>query len=322
MRPEGATRPAIVITADAIHPEAAALLAGYDLVYAGARASEKELAKLCAARQPVALLVRYGQVSAQVMAASVALKVIARHGVGLDNVDLDFARRHGIAVLPALGSNNQAVAELTIGLILACARSIPWLDQRMRAGHWDKEGYSGIELQGRILGLIGFGAIGRRVADLARSFGLRLLATDPYVPAHLMPFDVERVDLPALLRRSDIVSLHCPLNDETRGMIDAATLAEMKPGVILINAARNGLVDEAALVQALSAGALRAAALDCFDREPLPPEAAIRQAPNLVLTPHIAGTTDIAWRNMGVFAARHILAALAPSASAAAGNAA
>lgn len=322
MRPEAAARPVIVITTDALHPEAAALLAGYDLVYAGVRASEAELAGLCAARQPLALLVRYGQVSAKVMAASTALKVIARHGVGLDNIDLDFARRQGIAVLPALGSNNQAVAELTIGLILACARSIPRLDQRMHAGHWDKETYSGMELQGRILGLVGFGAIGRRVADLARSFGLRLQAADPYVPAHLMPFDVERVDLPALLRRSDIVSLHCPLNDETRGMINAAVLKDMKPGAILINAARNGLVDEAALIQALNTGALRAAALDCFEREPLPPDAAIRQVPNLVLTPHIAGTTDIAYRNMGVFAAQHILAALAPSAAAAAGNAA
>jgi D-3-phosphoglycerate dehydrogenase / 2-oxoglutarate reductase len=299
----------IVITAARLHADAAAMLADYRLIYADVHADEVELAKLCAREQPVALLVRYGRISENVIAAAApALRVIAKHGVGVDNIDKAAASARGIPLLAALGSNSQAVAEHTIALMLACARRVPWLDARMRAGHWDKEDYVGLELRGSTLGLIGLGEIGRRVARIASALGQNVLVHDPY--ANLAESGANASRLKDLLERSDVVSLHCPLTSETRSLLDSRRLALLKPGAIVINTARAELIDENALHDALRAGRL-SAGLDCFLDEPPRPDSPLLGAPNVVLTPHIGGTTMAAFRAMGVGAARHILDVLA-----------
>ena len=299
----------IVVTAAGIHPDAAALLAGFRVVHADVRAGEAALADLCRAEEPAALMVRYGNISEQVIAASGKLKVIAKHGVGTDNIDKAAAARRGIPVTAALGSNSQAVAEQTLGLMFACARRTAWLDARMRAGHWDKDDYAGIELAGATLGLIGAGAIGRRVAQVALALGMQVVVFDPYAKSGSLPDGVRMVELEDLLALSSVVSLHCPLTAETRHLLDARRLALLRDQAIVVNTARAGLFDEAALLAQLHAGRLHAG-IDCFQDEPLGPGSPWLTAPNTVLTPHIGGTTTTAFRQMGVMAAESILSHL------------
>jgi D-3-phosphoglycerate dehydrogenase / 2-oxoglutarate reductase len=301
--------PTIVVTAADIHADAVVLLADYRLVYADVRADEVQLAQLCAHEQPVALLVRYGRISERVIAAAPALRVIAKHGVGTDNIDKAAAAARGIPVLAALGSNSQAVAEHAVALMLGCARKLPWLDARMRGGHWDKDGYAGLELCGSTLGLIGVGSIGRRVAQVAAAFGQQVVVYDPYIKPHDLPAGATPVDLDSLLQRADVVSLHCPLTPDTRSLLDRRRLALLKPGAIVVNTARAELIDEDALLEALHANRI-SAGLDCFIDEPQRPDAPLLRAPNVLLTPHIGGTTGASFRAMGVGAARHIVDAL------------
>lgn len=254
-------------------------------------------------------MVRYGNISEPVIAASGRLKVIAKHGVGTDNIEKAAAARRGIPVTAALGSNSQAVAEQTLGLMFACARRIAWLDARMRAGHWDKDGYAGIELAGATLGLIGAGAIGRRVAQVALALGMQVVASDPYARPGSLPDGVRMVELDDLLPLSSVVSLHCPLTAETRHLLDARRLALLRDQAIVVNTARAGRFDEAALPAQLHAGRLHAG-IDCFQDEPLGPDSPWLTAPNTVLTPHIGGTTVTAFRQIGVMAAQSILSHL------------
>ncbi len=304
------TQDTIVVTAASIHPDAAALLSRYRVVYADVRAGEEALADLVRAEQPAAIMVRYGTISARVIGASARLRVIAKHGVGTDNIDKAAASALGIPVTAALGSNSQAVAELTLGLMFACARMIPWLDARMRAGHWDKDNYSGIELSGATLGLIGAGSIGRRVADVALALGMKVLVSDPHAAPGSLPAGVTMTDVDTLLAASRVVSLHCPLTPDTRHLLDARRLAMLGDRSIVINTARAGLIDEPALFEALQAGRLFAG-IDCFEDEPLGPGSPWLTAPNTVLAPHIGGTTTTAFRQMGVMAAESILEHLA-----------
>lgn len=296
----------VVVTAANIHPDAAALLAGQRVVYADVRAGEEALAELCRAEQPSAIMVRYGNISEQVISASSKLRVIAKHGVGTDNIDKAAAGRLGIPVTAALGSNSQAVAEHTLGLIFACARMTGWLDARMRAGHWDKDSYAGIELAGATLGLIGAGAIGKRVADVALALGMKVLVSDPYAAPGSLPAGVRMVDLEDVIAEANVVSLHCPLSSDTRNLLDAERLARLKDQAIVVNTARAGLFDEAALLAQLHAKRLHAG-IDCFQDEPLGPDSPWLTAPNTVLTPHIGGTTTTAFRQMGVMAAASIV---------------
>lgn len=300
----------ILITAPHVHPDAIALLADYRLVFTGAKVTEDELVRLCATEQPVAILARYGYFNERVLRASPRLKVVGRHGVGLDAIDMAAARRLGIPVHAAVGSNSQAVAEHALGLMFACARKLSWLDHRMRQAHWDKDGYQGMELAGATLGVVGCGSIGGRVARFALALGMKVLVCDPYLEAHQLPAGTTKVDFETLLGRSDVVSLHCPLNDETRGMFDAGKLALVRKGAIVINTARAGLFDEAAMQARLRAGEL-SLGLDCFVEEPLPADSPWLTTPNAVYTPHIGGTTDGGMRGMGVGAARNILQHLA-----------
>ena len=223
---------------------------------------------------------------AGVLASSTALRVIARVGVGVDSIDLDAATAHGVAVTVTPGANEGTVADHTIALMLAAARRICEQDAAVRRGEWDRTGeHVASLLSGSSVGLIGFGHVGRVVAERLRGFRVRVLVNDPVAPGDA---SVESVGLDALLAACDVVSLHVPLLPSTRGLIGARELAIMRPGAILVNTARGGVVDEAALVDALERGRLRAAALDVFADEP-PAGSRLLGLSNVVLSPHIAG---------------------------------
>ena len=304
----GAHKDVVIVTGIDLAPAAIDILRDYQLVYTSAKPTEDDLIKLAQQHQPVAIIVRYGGVSARVMDASPALRVISKHGTGIDTIDSHAAQQRGIAVKAAVGANAPAVAEHTWALIMACAKNVVGLDRRMREGHWDKSTHKSLELQGRTLGLVGFGAIGRRVAAVAAALGMPVLAYDPY--AKEAAAGVQLVDLDTLYARSDVVSLHCPLTAENKHMINAQSLARMKDGTILVNTARGGLIDEAALIAALNSGKLRAAGLDSFEKEPFAAPHPLQDIGNAILSPHIGGVTSDAYIAMGTGAARNVLAVL------------
>jgi (S)-sulfolactate dehydrogenase len=236
------------------------------------------------------------QVDADLLSKARNLQVVGRLGVGLDNIDLDACKARDIAVCPAVGANAQAVAEYVIGSALVLLRSSAFSGtQRLMKTEWPRQEMGeGREIAGKTLGLIGFGSIGRITAAKARMLGLQTLAFDPFLDAGQTDGEgTQYTDLQTLLARSDIVTLHCPLTPETRGLIGAAEIAAMKPAAILINTARGGIVEEAALAAALRTGHLGGAAIDVFDTEPITEQTATLFAGilNLILTPHIAGIT-------------------------------
>jgi (S)-sulfolactate dehydrogenase len=253
-----------------------------------------ELAPLL--REARALIVRNRtQVRGALLQAGTKLEAIGRLGVGLDNIDVAACEARGIAVLPATGANDVSVAEWVIAAMLILIRGAFGSSADVRAGTWPRERLIGGEIFGRTLGLVGFGSIARETASRAHALGMPIIASDPFVAAEAPVWaqhGAERVDLDTLLARADVVSLHVPLTADTRNMIDAQRLAQMKPGVILLNAARGGIIDEAALAAALSNGTIKAAALDVFAEEPLRAGSPLGGAPNLLLTPHIAGVTQ------------------------------
>ncbi|KAF1050193.1 hydroxyacid dehydrogenase [Xylophilus sp.] len=306
----------VLITETQIHPDAAALLAGHRLVYTGAKVAEDDLVEVCRQERPDAILARYGSITRRVLLASPRLRVVARHGVGMDAIDTAAARSLGIAALPALGSNSQAVAEHTLGMMLAIARQLSWLDQRMHQGHWDKDGYLGTELAGRTLGVVGCGSIGGRVARFALGIGMQVAVCEPYLDASRIPDGAVRVqDIDALIARSDVVTLHCPLDDSTRGLLDESRIGRLRKGAIVINAARAGLLDETAMRARLVSGDIYLG-LDCFVDEPLPPDSAWLTTPRTLFTPHVGGTTDRGLRGMAVGAAENIVRHLGLTAAA------
>ncbi|MDV7142346.1 hydroxyacid dehydrogenase [Tropicimonas sp. TH_r6] len=243
-----------------------------------------------------ALIVRNRtQVTPELLAASPDLKVVGRLGVGLDNINLPACAEKGVEVIPATGANNISVAEYVITNAFVLLRGAYQAKHSMLKGGWPRMACAGREVGGKTLGLIGFGGIAQETARLAKGLGLAVCASDPLLPAENPAWEgVERLELGALLAKSDLVSLHVPLLDATRHMINADSLAQMKPDAVLINAARGGVVDEAALVAAMKAEKLGGAALDCFETEPLTEAAAekFRGCENLILTPHIAGVTE------------------------------
>jgi (S)-sulfolactate dehydrogenase len=235
------------------------------------------------------------RVGAGLLAVAPRLEVVGRFGVGLDNIDVEACAARGIQVLPATGGNALSVAEYVLGALLVLRRGAFFATPSVLAGEWDRARFTGHEIAGARLGIVGLGSIGRVVAAKARALGLEVAAVDPFIPAADPAWTgVARfAALHALLAAVDIVTLHVPLLPTTRHLIDAAALAAMRPGALLINAARGGVVDEAALAAALAAGRLGGAALDVFEAEP--PEAAalarLGTLPNLILTPHVAGPT-------------------------------
>lgn len=242
-----------------------------------------------------ALIVRNRtQVRGPLLDAARELCCVGRLGVGLDNIDVVACAERGIAVYPATGANNLSVAEYVIGTAMTLLRGAYFAKESMLAGRWPREACAGRELSGKVLGLVGFGAIARDTAARAHALGMEIAAFDPFVDADDPVWRTAgRLDLDALLAVADVVSLHVPLTPGTRHMIDAKRIASMKQGAILVNSARGGVVDEAAVTQALRTGLLGGAALDVFESEPLTAEAAqlFADVPNLILTPHIAGVT-------------------------------
>jgi len=247
------------------------------------------------------------KVDASLLDGADSLRVVARAGVGVDNIDVDAATRRGVVVFNTPSANTLAAAEMTIALMLAVTRKVAAADHSVHDGVWDRASFQGVELYGKVLGLVGAGRIGREVAARARAFGMTVVACDPYLADSV---DVDLCPLEQVLAEADVVSLHVPLNDDTRHLIDARAIASMKPGSFLINASRGGVVDEAALVEALQTGHLAGAALDVYEQEPLPPESQLRSAPNLVLTPHLGASTAEAQRRVAVEAAELVHRAL------------
>jgi D-3-phosphoglycerate dehydrogenase len=298
-------KPVVIVTGADLASQAVDLLKDFDLVYAGKTPDEDSLAGLCRQHRPVAIIVRYGKVGARIMDEAPGLKVIAKHGVGIDTIDVQAAAERGIAVKPATGANAAAVAEHTWALILACAKSVPYLNRRMQEGHWDKPTHKSMELAGRTLGLVGMGAIGERVAQAGIAFGMNVLAHDPF--RKTAPAGVTLCGLDDLVTAAHVVSLHCPLTPENRNLFNREMISSMRDGAILVNTARGGLIDEDALIEALRAGKIRAAGLDCFAQEPVTSPQPLGAMANVICTPHIGGVTEAAYVNMGIAAARNIL---------------
>jgi len=272
-----------------------ASFAGRDVLYDPKLVDDP--ARLAAAvRDARALIVRNRtQVRGALLEAAAKLKVVGRLGVGLDNIDVPACEARGIAVYPASGANDLSVAEYVITAALMLLRRAWLASARVAAGEWPRTELMGRELAGKRLGLVGYGAIARVTGRMARDLSMSVAAYDPLLPTdHPAWADALRQPLTELLTSSDVVSLHVPLTDATRNMIDARAIANMRRGSVLINAARGGVVDEAALCAALRSGHLGGAALDVFAREPVDAAsgAVFAGVPNLILTPHIAGVTD------------------------------
>lgn len=251
------------------------------------------------------------RVTADVIAAGKRLGVIGRVGTGVDNVDLDAATRRGIVVVNAPYGNTVSVAEHTLAMMLALARHIPRADASLRGGHWEKQAFEGVQLRGKVLGIVGLGRIGAAVARRALGLEMRVICHDPLVtPERAAQMGAQWAPSEELLRSADIISLHLPDSHQTRALIGERELALMKPSAYLINCARGSLVDEDALYQALQSGRLAGAALDVFAQEP-PPDSPLLHCDRVILTPHLAGSTAEAQRDTAVEVAQGVLDVLA-----------
>jgi (S)-sulfolactate dehydrogenase len=241
-------------------------------------------------------------------------KVVGRLGVGLDNIDVPACEARGLRVIPATGANALSVAEYVVGTAMLLLRGVYQSSAAIAAGQWPRAALSnGRETAGKTLGLIGFGSIGQLTARLARSLGMQVLAHDPMLPpghAVYAAHGVRAVGLDELVTTSDVMSLHVPLLESTRGLFGAERIAQMKQGAVLINTARGGIVDEVAVALALKSGALGGAVLDVFDAEPLPAAPHFADCPNLILTPHVAGVTAEANERVSFLIADKLLEAL------------
>ncbi len=265
--------------------------------------------RIAAARDASVLVVSQAAIPGDLCAAAPRLVGIVRTGIGLDTVDIPGATRHGVCVAHVPDFCYDEVADTTWALLLAVARKVLQADRQIRGGGWAPNALLPMRrLRGQILGLVGFGHIARKVAERGRGFGVRLIAADPYVDEAAMAQEgVEKATLEDLLARADIVSLHAPLTAETRGFIGAAAFARMKPGAILINTSRGGVVDEAALIAALRTGRLAGAGLDVLQREPPLPDNPLLTMENVVLTPHYASTTGEALEDLARKVSRQII---------------
>jgi len=260
-----------------------------------------------------ALVVRsQTKATARLIEAATKLKVIGRAGVGVDNVDVEAATRRGVVVMNTPGGNTISTAEHTFSLLMSLARKIPQAHASMKAGKWDRKSFEGVELYDKTLAILGMGRIGTEVARRAMAFGMRVLAYDPYLSAtRARSLQVELVEqLDDILPRADFITVHMPATPETVHMLNATRLAKAKKGVRIINCARGGLVDEAALLDALQSGQVAGAALDVYETEPPPAEFPLRDHPNIVLTPHLGASTAEAQESVGIEIAQAIRAML------------
>ena len=267
---------------------------------------------LAAVPEADALLVRSATtVDAEVLGAAPKLKIVARAGVGLDNVDVDAATERGVLVVNAPTSNIHSAAEHAVALLLAAARQVTAADASLRAHTWKRSSFSGTEIFGKTVGVVGLGRIGQLVAQRLSAFGAHIVAYDPYVsPARAAQLGIELLSLDDLLGRSDFISVHLPKTPETAGLIDKEALAKTKPGVIIVNAARGGLVDETALAEAITSGHVRAAGIDVFTSEPCT-DSPLFDLPQVVVTPHLGASTEEAQDRAGTDVAASVKLALA-----------
>ena len=240
-----------------------------------------------------ALIVRSAtKVTAEMFDPAPNLAAVGRAGVGIDNLDVAAATERGVAVFNAPGGNTIAAAELTMALLISVARKIPTAEASLRSGSWDRAAFKGVELRGKTLGLIGAGRIGSEVAIRCKAFDMDVVAYDPYLsPTRAQELDIEMVGFDEVIEGADFISIHVPLTEETVGIIGSDSLGRMKPSAFVVNASRGGVVDEAALADALHGGEIAGAALDVYEVEPLSTNSPLRDAPNLVLTPHLGAST-------------------------------
>lgn len=307
--PSGGARPRIVVS-DAIHPAARAYFCEHaDL----ADVDGTDLPALMAALPEAdALVVRSEtNVTAAVLAAGPKLRVVARAGVGVDNIDLDAATKAGVLVLNAPGANRISAGEHTIALLLAITRQIPYANESTKAGQWARKKVKPIDLAGRTVGIVGLGRVGSVVATRLKAFEMEVVAYDPYIaPERFTELGVAPVDYETLLQSSDVITYHVPSTPETHHMLDAARLAFVHPGAIVINAARGDVVDQEALAEALKSGQIAGAGVDVYPHEPCT-ESPLFEYANVVATPHTGGSSAEALRNVGAMISETALAALA-----------
>jgi D-3-phosphoglycerate dehydrogenase len=251
------------------------------------------------------------QINRTVIEAASRLRVVGRAGVGVDNIDVEAATERGIVVMNTPTGNTVATAELTFTHMLCGARPVPQAVAMMREGKWDRKSFSGTELNRKTLGVVGFGRIGTEVARRAQAFGMRVVAHDPFLaPSRARAMQIECLALDALLAVSDYITVHLPLTEGTRHLIDAAAFAKMKDGVRIFNCARGGIIDETALLAAVNSGKVAAAGLDVFEDEPPPADSKLRVHPNILLTPHLGASTAEAQESVGVEIAEAVAEAL------------
>lgn len=301
----------ILVTGPDLDPQAEALARenGYETVHTPPYADSAVIADCLRQTGARGIVSRMGRIDADVMDAAPQLRVISKHGVGVDNIDIAAAAERGIPVLVASGGNAVSVAEHAIALMLAAVKRIVPLDAGLHAGRWEKPGYLGRELAGARLGLLGMGAIAQATARMAKGLGLRLYGFDPFAGDEAFEaIGAERcATFEELAAVSDILSLHCPLTPENRGILNAETLALMPVGSYVVNTARGGLIDEAALVAAITSGHLAGAGLDTFAVEPPAADHPFYAVPQIVVTPHIGGVTAEAGARVGIAAIEGVI---------------
>jgi D-3-phosphoglycerate dehydrogenase / 2-oxoglutarate reductase len=298
-----------IFISDGLDPLGQSILRGSASVEYRESTSAEEL--LSGIAEYDALIVR-GQtrVTAAVLDAAPRLKVVGRAGVGVDNIDLEAAKKHNVTVVNAPSSTTVAVAELTMGLLMAIARNIPRADATMKQGQWLKKEFEGVELSGKTLGIVGFGRIGMDVARRAYAFGMSVIIYDPNVMEHELEHgNAEPVSLQELFAWSDFISLHLPLNVHTRDLIGPLAFSQMKDGVRIVSTARGGIIDESALLDALNSGKVAGAALDVFEKEP-PDLTDLVSHPRVIASPHIGAQTAEAQSRAAEDIASEVLAAL------------
>jgi D-3-phosphoglycerate dehydrogenase len=280
---------------------------GLKLTVLEKRKSEAELLPLVAEMH--ALVVRSEtKISRQVIEAAPQLKVVGRAGVGVDNIDVEAATQHGVVVVNTPSGNTISTAELTCSMLMALARNIAQAHASMKAGEWNRKALQGVEVYNKTLGILGMGRIGSEVARRATAFGMRVLAYDPYLAlSRAKALQVELVEhLEEIYARADFITVHLPMSDETKGLINAAAFAKMKTGVRVINCARGGIINEADLYQAIQSGKVAGAALDVYETEPPPKDFPLRSLPQVIMTPHLGASTEEAQENVGIEVAEAI----------------
>ncbi len=256
-----------------------------------------------------AIIVRSAtKVTPEVMAKAPKLRVVGRAGVGVDNVDVDHATSQGIVVMNTPSGNTISTAELTFSMMMALARKIPQAHMSMKGGEWNRKAFAGTELSGKVLGICGMGRIGAQVARRAIAFGMRVLAYDPFLSlSKARELQVELLEQGELFARSDFITVHMPLTDQTRDMINTESLAGMKDGVYLINCARGGIINETDLVAAVESGKVAGAAMDVYETEPCPEDSPLRSLPEIVMTPHLGASTKEAQESVGIEVAEAVI---------------